>query len=184
MLRLIDEPRWRCATIPVRLLSSRNGRLMAATVIASVLRVSRARGAGHAKKMQLGPQHECVLQRYHGIQHLPNLKSASHSVGPDHKIKRKKKGSFQIRSAQDIGRRLRHTREVLGLNQREFAMRANLKENRYNQYETGVRPLTIEAALSICEQYGVTLDWLYRGDRSTLPHRLAIDIARIEAAKL
>jgi len=56
MLRLIDEPRWRCATIPVRLLSSRNARLMAATAIASILRVSRARGAGHAKNTQLGPQ--------------------------------------------------------------------------------------------------------------------------------
>jgi hypothetical protein len=63
-------------------------------------------------------------------------------------------------------------------------MRADLKPNRYCQYETGARPLTIEAALGICEQYGVTLDWLYRGDRSTLPHRLAIDIARIEAAEL
>jgi transcriptional regulator with XRE-family HTH domain len=62
-------------------------------------------------------------------------------------------------------------------------MRANLKPNRYNQYESGARPLTIVAALNICDQYGVTLDWLYRGDRSTLPHRLAIDIARIEAAE-
>jgi transcriptional regulator with XRE-family HTH domain len=58
-----------------------------------------------------------------------------------------------------------------------------LKPNRYSQYETGARPLTIEAALSICEQYGVTLDWLFRGDRSTLPYKLAIDIARIEAAE-
>jgi transcriptional regulator with XRE-family HTH domain len=91
-------------------------------------------------------------------------------------------GSTHIRSAQDIAARLRHTREALGLNQREFAIRADLKANRYSQYETGVRPLTIEAALNICEQYGVTLDWLYRGDRSTLPHRLAIEIAHVEAA--
>ena len=62
-------------------------------------------------------------------------------------------------------------------------MRAYLKPNRYCQYETGARLLTIETALGICEQYGVTLDCLYRGDRSTLPHRLAIDIARIEAAE-
>jgi len=62
-------------------------------------------------------------------------------------------------------------------------MRANLKPNRYSQYETGVRALTIEAALRICDEYGVSLDWLYRGDRSRLPHHLAIDIARIEAAE-
>jgi hypothetical protein len=29
----------------------------------------------------------------------------------------------------------------------------------------------------------VTLDWLYRADRSMRPHHLAIEIARIEAAE-
>jgi len=62
-------------------------------------------------------------------------------------------------------------------------MRANLKPNRYSQYETGVRALTIEAALRICDEYGISLDWLYRGDRSRLPHQLAIDIARIEVGE-
>jgi len=65
--------------------------------------------------------------------------------------------------------RLRHTREALGVNQREFARRVNLKPNRYSQYETGARALTIDAAHRICDEYGVTLDWLYRGDRSRLP---------------
>jgi transcriptional regulator with XRE-family HTH domain len=63
-------------------------------------------------------------------------------------------------------------------------MRANLSQNRYNQYESGARRLTIDAAHKICDEYGVTLDWLYRGDRSRLPHHLAIDIAGIEAADL
>jgi len=48
-------------------------------------------------------------------------------------------------------------------------MRANLKPNRYSQYETGVQALTIDAALTICNEYGISLDWLYRGDRSRLP---------------
>ena len=58
-----------------------------------------------------------------------------------------------------------------------------MKQNRYSQYETGTRTLTIDAAHRICDEYGVTLDWLYRGDRSKLPHHLAIDIARIEVAE-
>ena len=91
-------------------------------------------------------------------------------------------GSSHIRKTEDIATRLRHTREALGVNQREFAMRAHLSQNRYNQYESGSRPLTIDAAHKICDEYGVTLDWLYRGDRSRLPHHLAIVIARIEAA--
>ena len=60
-------------------------------------------------------------------------------------------------------------------------MRANLKPNRYSQYETGTRPLTIEVALQICNEYGVTLDWLYHSYHSTLPYKLAVDIAQIEA---
>jgi transcriptional regulator with XRE-family HTH domain len=79
--------------------------------------------------------------------------------------------------------RLRYTRRALGVNQREFATRAKLKANRYSQYETGARALSIEAALRICNEYGISLDWLYRGDRSNLPHKLAVDIARIEAAE-
>jgi hypothetical protein len=63
-------------------------------------------------------------------------------------------------------------------------MRANLKANRYCQYETGARPLTVEAALSICEQYGLTLDWPYRGDRSTLPHRLVQRFQNINMLRL
>jgi len=86
-------------------------------------------------------------------------------------------------TTRHIAARLLRTREALGLNQREFAMRANLKPNRYSQYETGVRALTIDAALRICDEYGISLDWLYRGDRSRLPHHLAIDIARIEGAE-
>ena len=91
-------------------------------------------------------------------------------------------GSCHIRTTGHIATRLRHTREAVGLNQTEFAMRANLKQNRYSQYESGVRPLTIDAAHRICDEYGVTLDWLYRGDRSGLPHNLAVDIVRIETA--
>ena len=92
-------------------------------------------------------------------------------------------GSSHIRKTEDIAMRLRHAREALGVNQREFARRVNLKPNRYSQYETGARALTIDAAHRICDEYGVTLDWLYRGDRSGLPHHLALDIAQIEACE-
>ena len=86
-------------------------------------------------------------------------------------------------STEDVAARLRHTRQALGVNQRQFAKRANLRQNRYNQYESGARALTIDAAQKICNEYGVTLDWLFRGDRSMLPHRLAIEIGRIETTE-
>jgi hypothetical protein len=58
-----------------------------------------------------------------------------------------------------------------------------LTQNRCNQYQTGVRALTVDAAQKNCVEYGVTLSWLYRGDRSMLPHHLAIEIAQIEAGE-
>jgi hypothetical protein len=32
------------------------------------------------------------------------------------------------------------------------------------QYETGVRRIRLDCALTLCEKTGVTLDWIYRGD--------------------
>jgi transcriptional regulator with XRE-family HTH domain len=81
------------------------------------------------------------------------------------------------RHSVDIGRRLRLTRAALGVeNQAEFGREAGLSQPLYNFYETGARPLTIQAALKLCDRYNLTLDWLYRGDPSGLPYKLAKDI--------
>jgi transcriptional regulator with XRE-family HTH domain len=79
--------------------------------------------------------------------------------------------------AADVGRRLRLSRRALGdLDQQEFGEEAGLSQSRYNKFETGSRPLTLEAAMKLCERWGLTLDWLYRGDPSGLPHKLVTDI--------
>ena len=41
----------------------------------------------------------------------------------------------------------------------------------------------LDAAQKIRDEHGATLDWLYRAHRSMVPHHLAIEIARIEAAE-
>lgn len=69
-----------------------------------------------------------------------------------------------------IALRLETTRVALGhKNQAEFAKGANLSQNRYNQYETGERRITIDAALKLKRKYGISLDWIYDGDRYGLP---------------
>jgi transcriptional regulator with XRE-family HTH domain len=83
----------------------------------------------------------------------------------------------------DIGRRLRATREAFGLNGTEFAARSTLKQNAYSQYETGARLLTVTASMKLCATYGLTMDWLYRGDLSGLPHSLAIKLVSVEAQR-
>jgi transcriptional regulator with XRE-family HTH domain len=75
-----------------------------------------------------------------------------------------------------VGRRLRRTRLLLGLDQQQFGTGARLSQPQYNQFENGKRLLTLHAALKLCDEYNLTLDWLYRGDPSGLPYRLATEI--------
>ena len=75
--------------------------------------------------------------------------------------------------AQDVARRLAAARKALGLDQDEFGAGGSLSQPRYNQYETGRRLLTLAAAIALCDRYNLTLDYLYRGDPSGLPYRLA-----------
>jgi transcriptional regulator with XRE-family HTH domain len=79
--------------------------------------------------------------------------------------------------ARDVGRRLRLTRGALRIgDQRDFGEPAGISQSLYNRFETGSRLLTLQAALKLCQFYDLTLDWLYRGDPSGLPYKLASDI--------
>ncbi len=79
--------------------------------------------------------------------------------------------------AVDTGRRLKLTREALRIeDQRDFGEPAGISQSLYNRFETGSRRITLEAALKLCHHYDLTLDWIYRGDPSGLPYRLADDI--------
>lgn len=81
----------------------------------------------------------------------------------------------------EIAARLKAAREAINPNQSEFAMRAGMTQNRYNQYETGERPLTLDAALKLRDTYGLTLDYLFRGDAALVPHGL---IERLRSGSL
>ena len=71
-----------------------------------------------------------------------------------------------------IGARLRLTREALGLTQVEFARRADVTNNAYNQYEKGKQRPSLDAAIALREAYSLTLDWIYLGDNSGLKYEL------------
>lgn len=79
----------------------------------------------------------------------------------------------KIRSVEAIAKRLRATREALGINQAEFAERANIPNNTYNQYEQAKGRPSLDFAFKLRDTYGLTLDWIYDGDPSGLPHRIA-----------
>jgi transcriptional regulator with XRE-family HTH domain len=71
-----------------------------------------------------------------------------------------------------IGQRLEVLRKAYGLSQTQFAARAQIAQNTYNQYEKGKNLPRLDFAERLCDEYGVTLDWIYRGDQSGLPVRV------------
>jgi transcriptional regulator with XRE-family HTH domain len=91
-------------------------------------------------------------------------------------------GTAMVRRAEEeldprpVGRRLRLTREVLRLTQREFAGPAGIATNTYGQYETGTRLISPRRAIDLCDLHSLTLDWIYRGDPGNLPFKLATAI--------
>jgi DNA-binding XRE family transcriptional regulator len=87
-------------------------------------------------------------------------------------------------SKEEIAKRLEITRNALGFKtQAAFAeaLDDNVTPQRWNNYESGRDRLTLNLALVICEKWQqVTLDWLYRGDKSTLRSAFS---ANIDAAE-
>lgn len=72
-------------------------------------------------------------------------------------------------SKEEVGRRLRLMREKLRLGeQKDFALWIGYEPKRYNNWETGVAMLPIDAAASICRLVPVDFDYLYRGEFSAL----------------
>ena len=82
----------------------------------------------------------------------------------------------QERTVEAIARRLIATRHALGLNQRQLCERAGVAPNTYNQWERAKGRPDIDGALLLCDAFGLTLDWIYRGEMSALPHGIAVKL--------
>jgi transcriptional regulator with XRE-family HTH domain len=86
---------------------------------------------------------------------------------------------LHINRPEAVGKRLELTRLALGLDQKQFYMPTRLGSSAYSMWESGNRYPRVEHAMLLCNEYGLTLDWIYRGDLSTLPHRLALQIKKL-----
>jgi DNA-binding XRE family transcriptional regulator len=75
-------------------------------------------------------------------------------------------------SNTDIARRLVVLRDALGHNQSSFAKLVEITQPAMNNYESGLRRPSLEVAIKIRVKTGVTLDWVYLGQREGLPARL------------
>lgn len=59
--------------------------------------------------------------------------------------------------------RLAALREAHGLTQKDWANANRFNYTQYNNWEKGAMRITIQNAERLCDRYGVTLDWIYRG---------------------
>jgi|SRR5579885_3492513 len=71
-------------------------------------------------------------------------------------------------SRDAIGARITLLRTRAGYTGDEMAQVARRDGSAVSQWETGLTRPDLESALRLCEHFGVTLDWLYRGDAKTL----------------
>jgi transcriptional regulator with XRE-family HTH domain len=78
--------------------------------------------------------------------------------------------------AKSLAKRVQETREALDLSQAELCKAIGIKANRWSQYESGERRITLSVAHKLCDEFGVTLDWIYRANPAGLPHALRIKI--------
>ena len=72
-----------------------------------------------------------------------------------------------------MGRRLRQVRKFLALNQADFGNLIDVGQNTLSSWESGERMIQPKALIKLNKLHRVSLDWIYLGDPSGLPHRLA-----------
>ena len=87
------------------------------------------------------------------------------------------------RSRSTTGERLKLTRDLLGKNQATFATGAGIARNTYNQFETGTNLPSVNQAHKLCDRWGLTLDWIYRGDTRGLGADLSAAIEAMRRAR-
>ena len=67
-----------------------------------------------------------------------------------------------------IGNRLAMIKRAYGLTQQQFADRIGVTQGAISGWLTGYRHLGLQSALVICDEFNVTLDYLYRGESGGL----------------
>lgn len=84
---------------------------------------------------------------------------------------------------RDIGWRIRLLREAMGQhNAAAFAGFVGWTAQQLNNYERGAKRPEVSMAVKLCQKTSVTLDWIYRGERSGLPmHVVNLIQAQIDA---
>ena len=77
-----------------------------------------------------------------------------------------------VESSKALAKRLELTREALGISAADLCKRIKIKPNRWSQYESGERRITVEVANRLCDEFDLSLDWIYRANPAQLPQEI------------
>lgn len=80
-------------------------------------------------------------------------------------------------SMEAIAARLEAVRAVLQIKtRREFAERAGISQQLYSDWINLRKAVSRPSASKLVETYDLSLDFIYRGNKDALPHRIAKDL--------
>jgi len=74
---------------------------------------------------------------------------------------------------KDVGSRLDATRAALEIDHADMARMLGINPQRWSNYTNGHRPISVDLAILLCDRFGLTLDWIYRGRIDGMPVGLA-----------
>jgi transcriptional regulator with XRE-family HTH domain len=82
-------------------------------------------------------------------------------------------------SPEYVAKRLQLFRKSLGLRQVDLARELGWSQQKWGQWEKGRRIPNIPDMIELAERYGLTLDYVYRGDMSRLPEWMSKKIREL-----
>lgn len=84
-------------------------------------------------------------------------------------------------SVVEIGLRLALTRAALGYTQATMArlMGSATAGQAFANYESGLRRISIDHAIRLCQTCGLSMDWIYQGHMHSLPPDLRDTIQKL-----
>lgn len=86
-----------------------------------------------------------------------------------------------ISSRRDIIQRLRALPDAFGISDAEMCRRIGVGTTAWANYVAlkGKRKLPVEVADRLCEEFNVTLDWIYRGRTALIPQEVVQKLRRV-----
>lgn len=85
---------------------------------------------------------------------------------------------LMTRSISSVAERLIATQRALGMNATALCKETGISQTQWTQFTDPdyKRRITVTAAYKLKDAFGITLEWIYDGDRTKLPHDVALKL--------